>query len=138
MSKSLILSLTVAAALTGAPYALAKDQPNQAFIKKAIEGNLSEVAVGQLAQLAGKVRAELDKVLELQPKDAVTSALIASLSERDAKPSKPPPDAPAPKVVKTDDVSGAWTAAATCSVSAWSSTSCSPASGPSRGAAGTS
>src|SRR5262249_27518601 len=51
------------------------------------------------------------RVLELQPKDAVTSALVASLSQRDAKPSKPPPDAPAPKVVKTEDVTGAWTAA---------------------------
>jgi putative membrane protein len=53
MSRTLILSLTIAAALTGAPYALAKDQPNQTFIKKAIEGNLAEVAVGQLAQQKG-------------------------------------------------------------------------------------
>ncbi|MGO4387720.1 DUF4142 domain-containing protein [Microvirga sp. 2YAF29] len=53
MSKTLILSLTLAAAVTGAPCAMAKDQPNQAFIKKAIEGNLAEVAVGQLAQQKG-------------------------------------------------------------------------------------
>ncbi|MGO4524474.1 DUF4142 domain-containing protein [Microvirga sp. 2MCAF35] len=53
MSKKLLLSLSIAAALTGSSYALAKDQPNQAFIKKAIEGNLAEVAVGQLAQQKG-------------------------------------------------------------------------------------
>jgi putative membrane protein len=53
MSKILILSLTFAATLAGSSYALAKDQPNQAFIKKAIEGNLAEVAVGQLAQQKG-------------------------------------------------------------------------------------
>lgn len=53
MSKTVIVSLAFAAALTGSSYALAKDQPNQAFIKKAIEGNLAEVAVGQLAQQKG-------------------------------------------------------------------------------------
>jgi putative membrane protein len=53
MSKTVIMGLAVAAALTGSSYALAKDQPNQAFIKKAIEGNLAEVAVGQLAQQKG-------------------------------------------------------------------------------------
>ena len=53
MSKTLILSLTIAAVVTGPSYVLAKDQPNQAFIKKAIEGNLAEVAVGQLAQQKG-------------------------------------------------------------------------------------
>jgi tetratricopeptide (TPR) repeat protein len=50
------------------------------------------------------------RALEIQPKDAVTAALVASLSPRDAQPGKPPPDAPAPKAVKTDDVTGAWTA----------------------------
>jgi putative membrane protein len=53
MSKTVMISLAFAAALTGSSYALAKDQPNQAFIKKAIEGNLAEVAVGQLAQQNG-------------------------------------------------------------------------------------
>jgi len=53
MSKSVILSLALATALAGSSYALAKDQPNQAFIRKAIEGNLAEVAVGRLAQQKG-------------------------------------------------------------------------------------
>ncbi|MBA1155177.1 DUF4142 domain-containing protein [Microvirga mediterraneensis] len=53
MSKKLLLSFGIAASLACSSYALAKDQPNQAFIKKAIEGNLGEVAVGQLAQQKG-------------------------------------------------------------------------------------
>jgi putative membrane protein len=54
MSKTLVLSFAVATVLsvptTGA---WAKDSAGQAFIKKAIEGNLSEVSVGQLAQQKG-------------------------------------------------------------------------------------
>ncbi|MGO4570749.1 DUF4142 domain-containing protein [Microvirga sp. 2TAF3] len=53
MSKTMIVSLAVAAALSVSSYALAKDSPNQAFLKKAIEGNLAEVSVGQLAQQKG-------------------------------------------------------------------------------------
>jgi putative membrane protein len=55
MSKKLMLSLAVAATLAASSYgAGAKDEPGQEFIKKAIEGNLSEVAMGQLAQQKGK------------------------------------------------------------------------------------
>lgn len=53
MFKTAIMGLAAAAALTGSSYAMAKDQPNQAFIKQAIEGNLAEVQVGQLAQQKG-------------------------------------------------------------------------------------
>jgi tetratricopeptide (TPR) repeat protein len=54
---------------------------------------------------------EFRRALELQPKDAVTAALVASLTPRDAQPGKPPADAPAPKAVKNDELTGAWTAA---------------------------
>ncbi|MBB3021037.1 putative membrane protein [Microvirga lupini] len=53
MSKRLIVSLAVAAVLAGPSYALAQSKPNEAFLKKAIEGNLAEVAVGKLAQQKG-------------------------------------------------------------------------------------
>jgi putative membrane protein len=54
MSKKLVLSLAVATALAVSAYgAGAKDGPGQEFIKKAVEGNLSEVAMGQLAQRNG-------------------------------------------------------------------------------------
>ncbi|WP_414472555.1 DUF4142 domain-containing protein [Microvirga sp. M2] len=53
MSRRLIAGLTVAAALTGSSYALAQDRADHAFLTKAIEGNLAEVAVGKLAQEKG-------------------------------------------------------------------------------------
>src|SRR6185312_13985836 len=50
----LILTASLVAALTGAVSAAsAKEQPGQKFITKAIEGNLAEVQLGQLAQLKG-------------------------------------------------------------------------------------
>ncbi|MBB4038886.1 putative membrane protein [Microvirga flocculans] len=53
MLKTTIASLAVAMALSCPSYALAQGRPSQDFIKKAIEGNLAEVAVGQLAQQKG-------------------------------------------------------------------------------------
>jgi tetratricopeptide (TPR) repeat protein len=50
------------------------------------------------------------RALELQPKDAVAAALVATLSPRDAKPTTPPA-APAPSVVPADSVVGTWAAA---------------------------
>jgi tetratricopeptide (TPR) repeat protein len=49
------------------------------------------------------------RALELQPKDQVTAALVATLSPRAAQPSQPPAGA-APKAVPTDSVVGTWTA----------------------------
>ena len=50
-----ILSLAIAAALMcGADVAAAQDKASQKFIKEAIEGNLSEIQVGQLAQQKGQ------------------------------------------------------------------------------------
>jgi tetratricopeptide (TPR) repeat protein len=50
------------------------------------------------------------RVVELQPKDAVATALVATLSPRDAKPTEPS-TAAAPKAVPADNVVGPWTAA---------------------------
>jgi tetratricopeptide (TPR) repeat protein len=49
------------------------------------------------------------KAAELQPKDTVAAALVATLSPRDAQPAKPPATA-APKAVAGESVLGAWTA----------------------------
>jgi uncharacterized protein (TIGR03066 family) len=50
------------------------------------------------------------RALELEPKDTVTAALVATLSPRDAKPAQAPAGA-APKPVPADNVVGGWTAA---------------------------
>jgi tetratricopeptide (TPR) repeat protein len=49
------------------------------------------------------------RAAELQPKDTVAAALVATLSPRDAQPAKAPATA-APKPVPADDVVGTWTA----------------------------
>jgi tetratricopeptide (TPR) repeat protein len=53
---------------------------------------------------------EFRRAAELQPKDPVAAALVATLSPRDAK-SATAPAAAAPKAVPADDVVGKWTAA---------------------------
>jgi tetratricopeptide (TPR) repeat protein len=50
------------------------------------------------------------RALELQPKDAVAAALVATLSPRDAEPAQAPAAA-APKPVPPDNLTGDWTAA---------------------------
>src|SRR3954467_5318119 len=51
MNAKLIRGIGLATALAGSTIgALAKEQPGQAFITKAIQGNLAEAALGQLAQ----------------------------------------------------------------------------------------
>jgi putative membrane protein len=55
MTKNLLLSIGLAALLCAAPPAWAqnRDAAGQAFLKKAIEGNLAEVEMGKLAQQKG-------------------------------------------------------------------------------------
>jgi tetratricopeptide (TPR) repeat protein len=49
------------------------------------------------------------QAVELQPKDAVAAAMVATLSPRDAQPAQAPAEA-APKPVPSDKVAGNWTA----------------------------
>jgi putative membrane protein len=54
MMKNLFLGVGLAAALAcSAPSAFAQDKAGQAFLKKAMEGNLAEVEMGKLAQQQG-------------------------------------------------------------------------------------
>jgi tetratricopeptide (TPR) repeat protein len=53
---------------------------------------------------------QFQRVAELQPKDAVSAALVATLSPRDAQPAQAP-DGTAPKPVPAGDVAGTWAAA---------------------------
>jgi tetratricopeptide (TPR) repeat protein len=52
---------------------------------------------------------EFRRASELQPKDAVAAALVATLSPRDAQPAQAP-TAAAPKAVPSDDLIGNWNA----------------------------
>src|SRR5215211_7572150 len=54
MMKNLLLGIALAAALVcSAPPAFAQGKAGQAFLKKAMEGNLAEVEMGKLAQQKG-------------------------------------------------------------------------------------
>jgi putative membrane protein len=54
MMKNLFLSVGLATALgCSAPSAFAQDKAGQAFLKKAMEGNLAEIQMGKLAQEKG-------------------------------------------------------------------------------------
>jgi putative membrane protein len=50
MSRKLLVAIAASSALAYAAPALAKDPAGKAFIMKAIQGNLAEVQMGQLAQ----------------------------------------------------------------------------------------
>src|SRR5215204_4816759 len=54
MILKLLLSVGLAALVTCAAPAYAQDKTSQKFIKEAIEGNLAEVQIGQLAQQKGQ------------------------------------------------------------------------------------
>ncbi len=92
MSRKLILSVAVATALAGSSFgALARDQPGQAFIKKAIEGNLAEVAMGQLAQQNGNSDAvkNFGRQLETDHSSANQKAMSVASSMGVTAPTEP-------------------------------------------------
>lgn len=53
MTMRLLVGASLAAALAFAPASFAQDKAGQKFLKEAIEGNLAEVQMGQLAQKNG-------------------------------------------------------------------------------------
>jgi tetratricopeptide (TPR) repeat protein len=55
--------------------------------------------------------AEFRLASELEPKDTVAPALVATLAPREAQATKPPDKASAPKTIPVDDLAGTWTAA---------------------------
>jgi putative membrane protein len=92
MSPKLVLSLAFATALAGsASGALAKDSPGQAFMKKAIEGNLAEVQLGQLAQQKGGSDGvkNLGRQLETDHSSANQKAMSVASSMSMTPPSEP-------------------------------------------------
>jgi putative membrane protein len=52
--RTVVLSFVTTAAIIGASAASAKDKASESFLKKAIEGNYSEVKMGELAQKNGQ------------------------------------------------------------------------------------
>ncbi len=53
-TRTVILSFVTTAAIIGANAALAKDKASESFLKKAIQGNYSEIKMGELAQNNGQ------------------------------------------------------------------------------------
>ena len=53
-TPTVILSFVTTVAIIGASAALAKDKASESFLKKAIEGNYSEIQMGELAQKNGQ------------------------------------------------------------------------------------
>jgi putative membrane protein len=93
MSRKLILSLGFVTALAvplSAPQA--KDTASQAFIKKAIEGNLSEVSLGQLGQqkAASEDVRNFARQLETDHSSANEKAVTAAGSVNVTPPTEPP------------------------------------------------
>jgi len=78
MLKIVVLGMTLAAALVGSTaVALAADAKGEQFIKAAIQGNMAEVKVGQLAQQKGQSAdaKKFGQMLEKDHGDANTKAM---------------------------------------------------------------
>lgn len=89
-----ILSATVLAVATlAAPLALAANTKPDAFIQKAIEGNLAEIKVGQLAQQKGATEGvrHFGSVLEQDHSKANNQAMTAASSMGVSPPAEPSP-----------------------------------------------
>ena len=91
--KSLVgfVSAAALASMLAAPLALAADTKADAFIQKAIEGNLAEIKVGQLAQQKGASEGvrHFGTVLEQDHSKAHSQAMTAASSMGVTPPSEP-------------------------------------------------
>ncbi|MGH8328667.1 MAG: DUF4142 domain-containing protein, partial [Steroidobacteraceae bacterium] len=91
--KTLIgfVSAAALASMLAAPLALAANTKADAFMEKAIEGNLAEIKVGQLAQQKGATEGvrHLGSVLENDHSTANTQAMTAASSMGVTPPSEP-------------------------------------------------
>lgn len=87
------VSAAALASMLAAPLALAADTKADAFIQKAIEGNLSEIKVGQLAQQKGASEGvrHFGTVLEQDHSKANQQAMAAASSMGVTPPSEPSP-----------------------------------------------
>jgi putative membrane protein len=91
MRMTLFAGATLAAALAFAPAGFAQDKGSQKFLKEAIEGNLAEVQMGQLAQKNGTsdgVRS-FGQMLEKDHSDANKKATDAASSLGVTPPTEP-------------------------------------------------
>jgi putative membrane protein len=87
----LVLTTGLIAMVWAAPHAWAADSDSQAFIKKAIEGNLAEVALGKLAQqkAASDGVRQFGQTLQTDPGDANQKATAAAGSLNVTPPTQP-------------------------------------------------
>lgn len=86
-----ITAAALAAAILAAPLALAANSTGNAFMRKAIEGNLDEIKVGELAQQKGATEAvrQFGTVLEQDHSAANEQAMSAISSMGATAPSAP-------------------------------------------------
>ena len=92
MSRKLMMSLAFATALVGSTIgAEAQNKPGQAFLMKAMEGNLAEVALGKLAQQKGASEGvkNLGRQLETDHSAANQKAMTVAASMGVTPPTKP-------------------------------------------------
>jgi putative membrane protein len=88
-----LLSAAALSSMLAAPLALAADTKADAFMQKAIEGNLAEIKVGQLAQQKGATQGvrQFGTVLEQDHSTANSQAMTAASSMGVTPPSQPSP-----------------------------------------------
>ncbi|HEU5443587.1 MAG TPA: DUF4142 domain-containing protein [Steroidobacteraceae bacterium] len=86
-----IISAAALACMLAAPLALAANTKADAFMKKAIEGNLAEIKVGQLAQQKGATEGvrHFGTVLEQDHSTANSQAMTAASSMGVTPPAEP-------------------------------------------------
>lgn len=87
------VSAAALASMLAAPLALAANTKADAFMKKAIEGNLAEIKVGQLAQQKGATEGvrQFGSVLEQDHSKANQEAMTAASSMGVTPPAEPSP-----------------------------------------------